>query len=71
MVDTQTTFSSQERSRVQSPVEKKPILLDLNDESFDKFFQTVEELVKPTASGTSGSGIGSSTPASYTPEEVN
>lgn len=52
-------------------VEKKPVLLDLDDESFDKFFQTVEELVKPTVSGASGSGIGSSTPVSYTPEEIN
>lgn len=57
--------------KAQPSVEKKPILLDLDDDSFDKFFQTVEELVMPTISGTSGSGIGSSTPGSFAPEENN
>ncbi|KAG5521525.1 hypothetical protein RHGRI_033927 [Rhododendron griersonianum] len=68
--EVKTTSFSLGTPKTQPSAEKKPILLDLDDESFDKFFQTVEELVKPTALGASGSGIGSSTPSSFAPEEV-
>lgn len=45
-------------------------IIDLDDESFEKFFENVYELMKPSASGFSGSGIGSSSQTSFTPEEI-
>lgn len=57
-------------SQVQSPVEKMSPIIDLDDESFEKFFENVYELMKPSASGFSGSGIGSSSQTSFTPEEI-
>ncbi|KAG5523994.1 hypothetical protein RHGRI_030860 [Rhododendron griersonianum] len=68
--EVKTTSFSLGTPKTQPSAEKKPVLLDLDDESFDQFFQTVEELVKPTASGASSSGIGSSTPSSFAPEEI-
>lgn len=62
--------SQAEVSKAQSPIKDMSPVVDLDDESFDKFFESVDELMKPSASGFSGSRIGLSSQASFTPEEI-
>lgn len=45
-------------------------IIDLDDEGFDRFFENVDELMKTSVSGFSGSGIGSSSQTFFTPEEI-